>query len=60
MTDRPNVTSSGAVGPVRRARPPGASVTGTGMGAAALAGTLNAVTTGVYPALGALTLIFAF
>ncbi|HEY1343515.1 MAG TPA: branched-chain amino acid ABC transporter permease, partial [Streptosporangiaceae bacterium] len=37
-----------------------ASVTGIAIAAAALAGTLNAVTTGVYPALGALTLIFAF
>jgi branched-chain amino acid transport system permease protein len=43
-----------------RVRPLFASVTGIAIAAAALAGTLNAVTTGVYPALGALTLIFAF
>ena len=35
-------------------------MTGIAIAAAALAGTLNAVTTGVYPTLGALTLIFAF
>ena len=43
-----------------RVRPLFASVTGIAIAAAALAGTLNAVTTGVYPTLGALTLIFAF
>ena len=43
-----------------RVRPLFASVTGIAIGAAALAGTLNAVTTGVDPTLGALTLIFAF
>lgn len=43
-----------------RVRPLFASVTGIAIAAATLAGTLNAVTTGVYPALGALTLIFAF
>jgi len=43
-----------------RVRPLFASVTGLAIAAAALAGTLNAVTTGVYPTLGALTLIFAF
>jgi branched-chain amino acid transport system permease protein len=43
-----------------RVQPLFASVTGIAIAAAALAGTLNAVTTGVYPALGALTLIFAF
>jgi branched-chain amino acid transport system permease protein len=43
-----------------RVRPLFASVTGIAIAAAVLAGTLNAVTTGVYPALGALTLIFAF
>jgi branched-chain amino acid transport system permease protein len=43
-----------------RVRPLFASVTGIAVAAAALAGTLNAVTTGVYPTLGALTLIFAF
>ncbi len=43
-----------------RVRPLFASVTGIAIGAAALAGTLNSVTTGVDPALGALTLIFAF
>ncbi|MGE5135575.1 MAG: branched-chain amino acid ABC transporter permease [Gemmatimonadota bacterium] len=43
-----------------RVRPLFASVTGIAIAAAALAGTLNAVTTGVYPALGTLTLIFAF
>ena len=43
-----------------RVRPLFASVTGIAIAAAALAGTLNSVTTGVYPTLGALTLIFAF
>ena len=43
-----------------RVRPLFASVTGIAIAAAALAGTLNAVTTGVYPTLSALTLIFAF
>ena len=43
-----------------RVRPLFASVTGIAIAAAALAGTLNAVTTGVDPTLGALTLIFAF
>jgi branched-chain amino acid transport system permease protein len=43
-----------------RVRPLFASVTGIAIAAAAPAGTLNAVTTGVYPTLGALTLIFAF
>jgi branched-chain amino acid transport system permease protein len=43
-----------------RVRPLFASVTGLAIAAAAMAGTLNAVTTGVYPTLGALTLIFAF
>jgi len=43
-----------------RVRPLFASVTGIAIGAAALAGTLNAVTTGIDPTLGALTLIFAF
>jgi branched-chain amino acid transport system permease protein len=43
-----------------RVRPLFAAVTGIAVAAAALAGTLNAVTTGVYPALGTLTLIFAF
>jgi branched-chain amino acid transport system permease protein len=43
-----------------RVRPVFASVTGLAIAAAGLAGTLNAVTTGVYPTLGALTLIFAF
>jgi branched-chain amino acid transport system permease protein len=43
-----------------RVRPLFATVTGIAIAAAALAGTLNAVTTGVYPTLGALTLIFAF
>jgi len=43
-----------------RVRPLFASVTGIAIAAAALAGILNAVTTGVYPTLGALTLIFAF
>jgi branched-chain amino acid transport system permease protein len=43
-----------------RVRPLFASVTGIAIAAAALAGTLNAVTAGVYPTLGALTLIFAF
>jgi branched-chain amino acid transport system permease protein len=43
-----------------RVRPLFASVTGIAIAAAALAGTLNAVTTGVYPTLGTLTLIFAF
>ncbi|HEY6279825.1 MAG TPA: branched-chain amino acid ABC transporter permease [Streptosporangiaceae bacterium] len=43
-----------------RVRPLFATVTGIAIGAAALAGTLNAVTTGVYPTLGTLTLIFAF
>jgi branched-chain amino acid transport system permease protein len=42
-----------------RVRPLFASVTGIAI-AAALAGTLNSVTTGVAPTLGALTLIFAF
>src|SRR6267154_1840017 len=43
-----------------RVRPLFASVTGIAIAAAALAGTLNSVTTGVDPTLGALTLIFAF
>ncbi len=43
-----------------RVRPLFAAVTGIAIAAAALAGTLNAVTTGVDPTLGALTLIFAF
>jgi branched-chain amino acid transport system permease protein len=43
-----------------RVRPVFASVTGLAIAAAALAGTLNAVTTGIYPTLGTLTLIFAF
>jgi branched-chain amino acid transport system permease protein len=43
-----------------RVRPLFATVTGIAIAAAALAGTLNAVTTGVYPTLGTLTLIFAF
>jgi branched-chain amino acid transport system permease protein len=43
-----------------RVRPLFASVTGIAIATAALAGILNAVTTGVYPTLGALTLIFAF
>jgi branched-chain amino acid transport system permease protein len=43
-----------------RVRPLFATVTGIAIAAAALAGTLGAVTTGVYPTLGTLTLIFAF
>ena len=43
-----------------RVRPLFAAVTGIAIAAAALAGTLNAVTTGVDPTLGTLTLIFAF
>jgi branched-chain amino acid transport system permease protein len=43
-----------------RVRPVFATVTGIAVAAAALAGTMNTVTTGVYPTLGALTLIFAF
>ena len=43
-----------------RVRPLFATVTGIAIAAAALAGTLNAVTTGVDPTLGTLTLIFAF
>ena len=43
-----------------RVRPLFASVTGIAIAAAVLAGTLNSVTTGVAPTLGALTLIFAF
>ena len=43
-----------------RVRPLFASVTGIAIASAALAGTLNAVTTGIDPTLGALTLIFAF
>jgi branched-chain amino acid transport system permease protein len=43
-----------------RVRPVFASVTGIAVAVAGLAGTLNAVTTGIYPTLGTLTLIFAF
>ena len=43
-----------------RVRPLFASVTGIAIAAAVLAGTLNAVTTGVDPTLGTQTLIFAF